>query len=75
MNNPGKIHLNYILYAFICAVIGANLFLVSIGQMLTSNIFYQEYLFGPLLSWTAFGTGFVLLVASIFFVRESFGEL
>ncbi|WP_135612437.1 hypothetical protein [Methanococcoides sp. AM1] len=75
MNNPGKIQLNYIIYAFVCAVIGANLFLASIGQMLTSHIFYQEYLFGPLLIWTGFGIGFVFLVASIFFVKESFGAL
>jgi hypothetical protein len=75
MSDPRKIQINYIIYALVCGVIGANLFLASIGQMLTSNIFYQEYFFGPLLTWTGSGVGFVLLVASIFFVKESFGVL
>jgi hypothetical protein len=72
INKTKSKELNFIA-AIICGAVGGNIVIYSIGEIfILKSIFYEEYLFGPLLAWTGFGVGLVFIVASIFFVRECF---
>ncbi len=72
----------YIIAAFVCGAVGGNMLIYSVGQIFVKSNFFEEYLFGPLLTWTGFGIGIIFgfgigiifFVFAIFFVRECFRE-
>jgi len=71
-NKSRSKELNFIA-AIICGAVGGNIFIYSIGEIfILKSVFYEEYLFGPLLAWTGFGVGFVFIVVAVFFVRDCF---
>lgn len=73
INNQLKNKVLNFVAALVCGAIGGNVFIYSVGQIfILKGVFFEEYLFGPLLAWTCFGVGFVFLVAAVFFIRECF---
>jgi len=73
-NNILQDKVTNIIAAFVCGALGGNMLMYSIGQIFVKGSFFEEYLFGPLLTWTGLGMGFVFFVFAVFFVRECFRE-
>lgn len=72
-NNKIKSKVLNFIAALVCGALGGNLLIYSIGRVFISkNVFYEEYLFGPLFTWTSFGVGLVFILAAFFFIREYF---